>query len=186
MKAVWVKSVLLNIFPLETISLQGSSKWWMQCYISFISQQKHCTGEAKPLQVIGSLLEIQANVQKTPNLPRIQISLPAHRIKSHSCGTYITALWLQCWLTSTKRDLKSLIFSSFPHPGSVPKLTPACLTCHCLQTTSTSAPWVMSCSFQFYFSIVFHLLSFPRKGKGTHPHMELSSASHPLLSPLVP
>lgn len=114
MKAVRVKSVLLKIFPLETTSLQESSKWWTQCYISFISQQKHCTGEAKPLQVIGSLLEIQPKkIQKTPNLRRIQISLPAHRIKSHSCGTYITALWAQGWLTSTKRDLKSLFLAFF-------------------------------------------------------------------------
>lgn len=119
MKAVQVKSVLLSIFPLETISLQGSSKWWMQCYISFISQLKHCTGEAKPLQVIGSLLEIQANIQKTPNLPVIQISLPAHQIKSHSCGTCITALWAQCWLTSTKGDLKSLILAIFLSPGQL-------------------------------------------------------------------
>lgn len=89
----------------------------MQCYISFISQQKHCTSEAKPLQVIGSLLEIQANIQKVPNLPLIQISLPAHRIKSHSCGTCITALWAQRWLTSTKRDLKSLFLALFLTPG---------------------------------------------------------------------
>lgn len=58
----------------------------------------------------------------------------------HRRGTYIT------------------IFSSFPYPRSVPKLSPARLTCHCLRTTSPYAPWVTSFTFQLYFSIVCHLL----------------------------